>query len=252
MTKATLPKWTDERTSALEGIIGDQTPVTADAVQAATEALGEGTTTRSVAAKLRKMGYDVESTAKATGKTYTEAEEADLTAFLNANPNAFTYAEIASQVLGGSRSAKQIQGKILSMELYGLVKATEKVDRPKTYTDEEEVTLLGLLRQTPALFIEDIADTMDRPVNSVRGKILSLSRVNEDITIPKQREYASKKEDAFTALGDVSGLTVEEIAKAIEKTPRGVKTLLTHRGFDCADYNGAKRHAKIQEAKDAA
>jgi len=207
------------------------------------------TTTRSVAAKLRKMGYEVESTAKATGKSYSDAEEAELTDFLNANPNAFTYAEISTQVFGGSRTAKQIQGKILSMELYGLVKATEKVERPKTYTEAEEVKLLGLVRAGG--FIEDIAEDMGRAVNSIRGKILSLSRVHEDITIPKQKEYATKKEDAFTALGDVSELTVEEIADKIDKTPRGVKTLLTHRGFDCKDYNGAKRHAKIQEAKAA-
>lgn len=249
MTKTALPKWTVERTDTLTSLVGDTTPVTAEVVALATETLGEGTTTRSVAAKLRKMGYEVESTAKAQGKSYTAEEEAEITNFLNANPNAFTYAEIATQVLGGSRSAKQIQGKVLSMELYALVKATEKVDRPKTYTDEEEVKLLALVRAGG--FIEDIADDMGRAVNSIRGKILSLSRVHDDITIPKQREYAAKKEDAFTALGDVSEMTVEEIATAIDKTPRGVKTLLTHRGFDCKDYNGAKRHAKIQESKSA-
>ena len=247
MSKTTLPKWDDERTATLVSIVGDESPVTSDTVASAAEALD--TTTRSVAAKLRKMDYDVESTAKSTGKSYTEAEEAELTDFLNAHPNQFTYAEIASQVLGGSRSAKQIQGKILSMELYSLVKATEKVERPKSYTDDEEVTLLGLVRAGG--FIEDIAEEMGRPVNSIRGKILSLSRVHDDITIPKQKEYATKKEDAFTALGDVSEMSVEEIAEAIDKTPRGVKTLLTHRGIDCADYKGAARHAKIQEAKAA-
>ncbi len=247
MTKATLPKWDADREATLTSIVGDVTPVTPETVAQAAESLE--TTTRSVAAKLRKMDYDVESTAKATGKSYTAEQEEEIENFLNANPNAFTYAEIATQVLGGSKSAKQIQGKILSMELYGLVKATEKVDRPKTYTDDEEVTLLGLVRAGG--FIEDIAEAMDRPVNSIRGKILSLSRVHDDITIPKQREYASKKEDAFTALGDVSDTSVADIAEAIDKTERGVKTLLTHRGVSCKDYDGAKRHAKIQEAKSA-
>lgn len=250
MSKTTLPKWDEARTATLVSIVGGTSPVTADVVAQAAESLE--TTTRSVAAKLRKMDYDVESTAKSTGKSYTEAEEAELTAFLDANPNTFTYAEIASQVLGGSRSAKQIQGKILSMEKFGLVKATEKVERPKSYTDAEEETLLGLLRQTPALFIEDIADTMDREVNSVRGKILSMSRVHADITIPKQRTYKTKKADAFSELGDVSEMTVEEIATAIEKTERGVKTLLTHRAVDCANYKGAQKNAKIQEANAAA
>lgn len=248
MTKQALPKWDADREATLTSIVGDVTPVTAETVEAAAETLK--TTTRSVAAKLRKMDYDVESTAKSTGKSYTEAEEAELTNFLNAKPNQFTYAEIATQVLGGSRSAKQIQGKILSMELFGLVKPTEKVERPKSYTDDEEVTLLALVREGG--FIEDIAEAMGRPVNSIRGKILSLSRVHSDIKIPKQKEYKAKKADAFSELGDVSEMTVEEIATAIEKTERGVKTLLTHRGVDCADYKGAKKHAKIQEANASA
>jgi len=202
----TLPKWDEARTETLISIVGDATPVTATVVAQAAESLGEGTTTRSVAAKLRKMGYEVESTAKATGKSYTEAEEAELTNFLNANSGAFTYAEIASQVFGGSRTAKQIQGKVLSMELYSLVKATEKVERPKSYSDAEEAKLLTLVRDGG--FIEDIAAAMDREVNSIRGKILSLSRVHTDITIPKQKEYKAKKADAFADLDDVSEITV--------------------------------------------
>ena len=39
-------------------------------------------------------------------------------------------------------------------------------------------------------------------------------------------------------------MTVAEIAEAIEKTERGVKTMLTRRGIDCADYKGAERKAK--------
>jgi predicted transcriptional regulator len=248
MSKTSLPKWDEERTATLESLVGDETPVSAETVAQAAEALK--TTARSVAAKLRKMDYEVESTAKSTGKSYTAEEEAEIIDFLQSHPNQFTYAEIASQILGGSRSAKQIQGKILSMELYGLVKATEKVERPKSYTDEEEAKLEKLV--LAGGFIEDIADEMDRPINSIRGKILSMSRTNPEIKIPKQREYATKKEDAFTALGDVSEMTVEEIADAIDKTPRGVRTLLTHRGIDCADHKGAKKKAAIEEKKAAA
>lgn len=246
----TLLKWTEERTATLISIVGDATPVTAETVQQATDSLGEGTTNRSVASKLRNMGYEVASTAKTVGKSYSEAEEAEITTFLNANPEQFTYAEIASQVLGGSRSAKQIQGKILSMELYGKVKATPAQVRVKSYTDEEEAKLRSLV--LAGGFIEDIAEAMDRPVNSIRGKILSMSRVDDSIKIPKQRVYKDKAKDAFTELGDVSGMTVEKIAEAIDKTERGVKTLLTHRGIDCSDYKGAKRHEKIEEAKSAA
>lgn len=247
MSKTALPKWTPERTDTLVSIVGTTTPVTQETVKEAADSLE--TTARSVASKLRKMEYVVESSAQAKGKTYSEEEEAEIVNFLNAKPNQFTYAEIASQILGGSRTAKQIQGKILSMDLTGLVKPTEKVERAKAFTDEEEKTLLGLLTQKPDLFIEDIADVMNREIKSIRGKILSMSRVYPDITIPKQRVYKSKKADAFTELGDVSEMTVEDIAEAIDKSERGVKTILSHRGVDCSDYKGAKRRAKLDEDK---
>ena len=41
-----------------------------------------------------------------------------------------------------------------------------------------------------------------------------------------------------------AGMTVEEIAAAIEHTPRGVKTMLTRRGLTVSDYDGAAKKAK--------
>lgn len=246
MSKA-LPKWTDERTDQLKSIVGTTTPVTEALVKQAADTLE--TTPRSIASKLRNLEYVVESSAQAKGKTYTEEEEAEITNFLNAKPNQFTYSEIAAQILGGSRSAKQIQGKILSMDLTGSVKPTEQVVRPKTFTEEEETTLLALLGQVPSLFIEDIAEAMNRELSSIRGKILSMSNAHPEISIPKQKEYKAKQADAFEALGDVSEMTVADIAAAIDKSERGIKTLLTHRGIDCADHKGAKKRAKLDEAK---
>jgi hypothetical protein len=46
-------------------------------------------------------------------------------------------------------------------------------------------------------------------------------------------------------------MSVEDIAKAVDKTPRGIKTLLTRRGITVADYDGAAKKAKA-EAKAAA
>ena len=248
MTKKALPKWDEAREATLNSIVNGVSPVTPEIVAQAAESLK--TTPRSVAAKLRKMGQEVVSTAQAAGKKYTPEEEAEIVTFLDNNPNQFTYAEIASQILGGSHTAKQIQGKILSMELTSLVKPTEKVERPKSYTDEEEVKLAGLV--LAGGFIEDIAAAMNREVKSIRGKLLSMLKTNPSLVIPKQKEYVTKKEDAFTALGDVSEMTVEDIAKALDKTDRGVKVLLTHRGISCANHDGAKRYARIQEAKEAA
>jgi hypothetical protein len=53
-----LPKWTDERTSALESFVGNESPVSQATVANAAEELE--TSVRSVSSKLRKMGYDVE------------------------------------------------------------------------------------------------------------------------------------------------------------------------------------------------
>ena len=242
-----VPKWNEEREATLTSIVGSTSPVTAEVVENAATTLE--TTTRSVASKLRKMGFEVDSMSKNASKKYTAEQETELSDFLVKHSGQYTYAEVAASVLGGNFSTKQIQGKVLSMELTSHVKATPKAESVKTYSDAEEAKLLDLLA-VDGVFIEDIADAMDRPVNSIRGKILSLSRTNEGISIPKQRNYKSKDTvDALDALGDVSDKTVEEIAEAIDKTPRGVKTMLTHRGKKCKNYDGARRAEKIAAAK---
>ena len=50
----------------------------------------------------------------------------------------------------------------------------------------------------------------------------------------------SSKADVLADL-DIAGMTVEEIADEIGKTVRGVKTMLTRRGLQCANYNGAAK-----------
>jgi len=216
-----VPKWNEEREATLTNIVGSTSPVTATVVANAAETLE--TTTRSVASKLRKMGFEVDSVSKNATKKYSDKQEAELSKFLEKHSGQYTYAEVASAVLGGDFSTKQIQGKILSMELTGHVKPTPKPEVVKTYSDAEETKLLGLLAKGD-MFIEDIAAKMNREVNSVRGKILSLSRTNEGITIPKQKNYKAKAADALDTLGDIADLTVDEI-------------------------DGAKRANKIAEAK---
>lgn len=240
-----LPKWNEEREATLVAQIGGESPVSAATVERVAGVLE--TTSKSVAAKLRKMGHTVESMAREVTKSYSDADEAELRSFVEANPGVYTYAEVAASVLGGSKTAKQIQGKILSMDLTSLIKPTPKVERVKTYSDAEEAKLMKLLSRGD-MFIEDIADAMGREVNSIRGKILSITRTEAgaNIQIPKQRNYKSKDVvDPIVALGDLTNMTVADIAEAIEKTERGVKTMLTHRGLTCKNYDGAKRQEKI-------
>ena len=94
-------------------------------------------------------------------------------------------------------------------------------------------------------YVEAIAEALDRSVNSVRGKALSLLRSGDIDAIPRQEHTkGSAKSDPLAELGDVSDMTVEAIAESIGKTARGVKTMLTRRGLTASDYDGAAKKEK--------
>lgn len=249
-TKVKIPSWDTDRTGQLTDIVeGETQPISQAVVAEAAKALG--TTNRSIASKLRNMEYKVESAAAgAKAKSYSEDEEAELRTFVEGNAGQFTYAEIAEQVLGGSRNAKQIQGKILSMDLFGSVKKTEKVEAVAKYTEEETAQIIEMVQA--GNWLEEIAEAMDRKINSIRGKCLSLLQKEVIDALPKQRDHkeGASITDALTALGeDVTEMIVADIAKAIDKTERGVKTMLTKRGINVQDYHGADRHAKNMKKK---
>ena len=237
----TVQKWTDERTAQLTALAGVATPVSADTVK--TAAVELVCSERSVAAKLRKMGYEVASMAKSTLPTFTEDEATALGAFVEANSGNMTYAQIAEAFQGGEFTAKQVQGKILSMELTAHVKPTEKVEAVRTYTESEEVTFVSMCAE--GAFVEDIATALNKTINSVRGKALSLLRSGDIAKMPAQKESHAKAEaDVVDTLGDLSKLTVAQIAEKSGKTERGIKTLLTRRGLVASDYDGAAKKAK--------
>lgn len=236
-----LPKWTEERTAELTSFVGDESPVSQATVAEAAEQLE--TSARSVSSKLRKMGYDVELASQAGGKSFSEDQEATLRNFVESNSGSYTYAEIADHFEGGAFSAKSIQGKILSMELTSHVKPAEKVEAVRTYSESEEATFVKMVND--GAFVEQIAEALGRSVNSVRGKALSLLRSGDIDAIPRQEHTkGTNKSDPLADLDDVGSMTVEQIAEAIGKTARGVKTMLTRRGIAVADYDGAAKAAK--------
>ena len=237
----TTPRWTEDRTRILTAIAEGMDTVSQETV--ANAAVELDTTTRSVSSKLRKMGYDVELASSANKKAFTDEQADSLSSFVTGNSGAYTYADIAANFEGGAFSAKQVQGKILSMELTDHVKPAEKVEVARTYTPEEEAQFLEM--HQAGAFVEDLAEALGKSINSIRGKALSFLRSGEITSIPKQKESRAKANvDPLDALGDVSGLTVEQIAESIEKTVRGVKTMLTRRGMSCANHDGAKKAAK--------
>lgn len=249
MTEKATKKWSDEAVEQLMSIVGNQSPVSVDAVERAAETLG--VTTRSVASKLRQLDVEVASLAKEKTSTFSEDESADLAEFVEANSGNLTYKQIAEHFAGGKFSAKQIQGKLLALEMTGMVKPAEKVEVARTYTESEEAKFIKMAEG--GSYIEDIATALGKSVASVRGKALSLTRKGQIAKIPAQREsHAKETVDPVTALGDkIHGMTVAEIAAAVDKTERGLRTLLTRRGIKVADYDGAAKKAKA-EAKAAA
>ena len=235
-----LPKWTDERTTALTNFVGSESPVSQATVAEAADQLE--TSTRSISSKLRKMGFDVELASAASGKSFTADQEATLSAFVTDNSGQYTYAQIAEHFEGGAFSPKSIQGKILSMELTDHVKPAPKVESVRTYSADEEATFVSMVND--GAFVEAIAEALGRSVNSIRGKALSLLRSGDIDAIPRQENTKGASNAGPLADIDVSGMTVEAIAETIGKTARGVKTMLTRRGLTAADYDGAAKAAK--------
>lgn len=236
----TKQKWTDERTDALVKYVGDESPVSNATVLGAADEMD--VSPRSIAAKLRKLGYEVESSASAATKTFSEAEEATLRNFVSDNSGEYTYGDIAEAFADGKFSPKQIQGKLLSMQLTEHVKPTPKVEATRSFSESEESQFVKMAAN--GAHLEDIAEALNRTANQIRGKALSLLRAGMISGIPAQREsHATAKADPLEGV-DVPKLTVEEIAEAIGKTARGVKTMLTRRGLKAANYDGAAKQAK--------
>ena len=182
---------------------------------------------RSVTAKLRKLGYDVPKKPGAA-PVFSADETDELASFLESNSGNLTAEEISQQFAGGKFTARQINGKALSLEMTGHVKPAEKKVTPRTYSEEEGSKISDMVEG--GSYLEEIADAMGRSVNSIRGKLLSMG-----LKAP-QRDKKDSKADPYAGIEDMLDQTVEEIAEAFDKTVRGVKTVLTRRGLACADY----------------
>lgn len=235
-----MTKWTEERTAQLRNLAGDEgTEVTREQVAEIAEQME--VSGRSISSKLRKEGYDVQK-AGAAPSQFTEDETEQLRSLLENNEGEYTYAELAEQ-LGTDHTARAVQGKVLSMEMTGYVRPTPPKEVEKTYTDEESATVARMASE--GAFLEEIAEAVGKPINSVRGKALSLLRAQEITELPKQRDRKPAATDVFEELGDsISTMTVDELVEKTGKTARGVKTILTRRGLTAKDYDGAARAEK--------
>ena len=236
-------KWVEAAVEELKAFVGNEEPVSTATVNAASEQIG--TTPRSIAAKLRNLGYEVESNSKVASKTFTDEQAQELKEFVTNHAGEYTFAEIADQFAGGAFSAKQIQGKVLSMELTGAVKPSEKKVYERSYTEDEQALIVKMANDGRSL--EDIANAVNRQVSSLRGKALSLLRAGMIEAIPASQK-APKAVDPFQGV-DVAAHTVEEIAELVGKTPRGIKTMLTRRRLAAKDYDGAAKADKAEAVR---
>lgn len=245
-----MSKWNEENTQQLQQIVGSNIDVTVPVTQLEAAAAMLDTTVKSIAAKLRNMGYSVESLANAKTSTFSEDESNELRSFLEANPGTYNYKEISELVAGGKFTNKQIQGKVLALELTHLVKPTEKVVVAAKYTEAEEARFIQLVAE--GAFIEDLAAEFDKPINSIRGKALSLHTKGLIDKIPAQRVSNAKvSADPISDLGEsIAEMTVAEIAEKTGKTERGVKTALTRRMIKVADYDGEAKGLKARAKRE--
>jgi transposase-like protein len=232
--------WNEANTARLVELVAGETPVSLATVASVAAELGGSD--RSVSAKLRKLGHEV---AKTPGKVsaWTAAQEQSLAELVNSNAGQMTYSELAAVFEDGKFTSKQIQGKLLNMELFHLVKATEKKVTPRTYTAAEEARFISMVQSGAT--IEDLSAEFDKPSASIRGKALSLLRNKDIAAMPVQKESTAKEASDILAGHDIANMTVAEIAAATDKTERGIKSTLSRRGLSAKDYDGAARRQKL-------
>jgi hypothetical protein len=233
--------WNEENEARLQALAG-QSPVSQETVLSIAEEMN--TSARSIGAKLRKLGFEVDRVA-AKPSAWSDEEVTQLAEFVRANEGELTYAQIAAAFLGGRFTSKQIQGKLLNMELYGSVRKAEKRVTPRTYTEAEEARFIQLANS--GANIEAIAEALGKPVNSVRGKSLSLLKDGQIAAMPVQAVKTAKEPTDILAGHDVPNMTVAELAAATGKTERGIKSSLTRNGLSAKDYDGAAKKAKLAD-----
>ena len=146
---------------------------------------------RSVTAKLRKLGFDVPK--KPGAAPVFTAEETDaLSAFLSENSGTYTADEIAATFADAKFTARQINGKALSLEMTSHVKPAEKKAPQRTFSEEEESQIESMVSDDK--YLEEIAEALGRTVNSIRGKLLSMG------LRAVQRDKKTSKSDAYEGI----------------------------------------------------
>jgi len=173
---------------------------------------------KSLAAKIRNMGYTTENAVK--GKTFTEAETAQFESLASAGT---ATAEDIAEAMG--KTTAQIRGKALACKAT-LAPSPKKAPAVLKYTEAETETVTQMAENGD--FIEDIAEAMNRTVAQIRGKLLSLKlKAPQRESKAKARTVVYTDEviaSVITAVGE--GQSSADIAESLELNVRGLRSRL--------------------------
>jgi DNA-binding CsgD family transcriptional regulator len=239
--------WNEETTATLESLVAGLDVVSQDKVAEIAEEMGGSA--RSVGAKLRKLGFEVEK-ASTRASIWTPEREDTLRKVLSEHEGKYTYAELAEVFFAADGiTDKQVQGKVLSMEMTHMVKPAPKREANRTYSEAQEAQYVEMANAGASL--EEIAEALGVSINSARGKGMSLVREGRLETQPVQAQSTASARKDFLEGIDLAEMTVEQIAEATGRQTRGIRSTLTRRGLSCKDYDGAKRRTTIDSKKAA-
>ena len=194
------------------------------------EEYGDEFSERSLASKIRSLGYKVEAKGKVvTPKRYTEQEEAIIRELCK-DPQNLPFQEDVAEKVG--KSTKSIGGKLISMGIYGVKKRDLKAPAVKLFTEADEDVIMAMISDNDEVFIEDMAEKLGKSVKQVRGKLAGMR-----IKGVKTRNKAAAKPKVYTEevvegiKEDLAnGMSLTDIAKVRGLNERGMQTTLTRLG----------------------
>ena len=186
---------------------------------------------RSIAGKLRYMGYALELKAAVVAtKSYTEDEENTIRTMCADKDNLPSMEDVAGAV---GRDCKSIGGKLVSMKIYGVKKANPKAEPVKLFTPEDEATIVELVNAEGDTFIEDIVEAVGKTLSQVRGKLASM-RVKGVQTRNKVgrkgKIYTDEMLEKIQGMLD-AGNELKDIAAELELKATGLHSILAKKGM---------------------
>ena len=218
-----MAKWTEETIEQLTKLAGAVGEIDYTSCEKIAEEMG--TSTMSVTAKLRALGYAVGKKEKATVvSAYSDSD----VAIMQKMADGETFIEDIVDALGKDSSdpavIKSVRGKLLSMKLSAPTK-NKKEGKPKTFTDAETEQLIKLAGEGKTMV--EAAEIMGKTVQQISGKKLHLKLTmelgREKAETGKPKVYTDEVVEKIKAKL-ASGTALETIAEELGINPRGLKT----------------------------